>query len=1019
MDDRIIAKKLQILAGMKVDYSVSIGPWEARLADYLAPNQYRYDGDWFKLNVPANFPGEKTVFMRTRVNVPEKFPLADTYITLDTKVMEGLASIDGKPYSGTQIRFKVPRHGKFNLDLEFKSVQELSAEANQPYPESRFFGGTMFVLNREVEGLYYDIRFAWEAVKVVKDERRRIIIEQAIEESLLAVNLTLPRPEFLDEVRRARKILKQKLAQITPDKDDGTIYLTGHTHIDVGWLWPVKETIRKTGRTIASSLRLMEDYPHYFFSFSQAQVYDYAKKYYPELYDQVKTWVKKGRWETTGAMWLEADCNVTSGESLIRQILHGLKFYRDEFGTRPTVCWLPDVFGYPASLPEILVGCGVESFYTNKLHWQSNNPFPYPLFRWRGLDGTEIVAHIPKLKDYYNGFPNPQQLMYAWENYAFKGEYPEVVLPYGYGDGGGGPDEIMLEYVARAQKNFPGLPAVRTGVSEKYFQDVAERKPNLPVWDGELYLETHRGTYTTQSENKRMNRKCELMLRDAEIFGVLSEKIDPAMLDRQWETVLLNQFHDILPGSSIASVYEQTCQEYAEIQKCVQSQIDQSIKAMAADTKNAGSVRVFNSLSWTRSDVATITIPDPKASVKLSDGQSTYPTQVIGRKDGQAVLAFESASIPAMGYTTLTIEPQKEKIDSSMKVTSRKIESDRYIIELTKDGGISRLYDKQFSREVIPAGTVANDLQLFQDDPEIEHAWNVHPTSEKRRYTFDGKTSVQVIETGPVRAVVRVNRTHGKSKFQQDIIVYNQTPRIDFVTRIDWQEKHTMLKVAFPVDIRTTRATYEIQFGALERATHQNTSWEQAKFEVCAHRWMDLSECGYGVSLLNDSRYGCDTKDNVMRLTLLRSTILPDLHADEGHHEFTYSLYPHGGDWREGHTVRAAWELNVPVRSAMTRTESDASARSFLSLEGTPVVVETLKPAQDGKGLILRLYEPHGGRGPVEVKTDLSVAEVFECNCVEENGKKIKSKSGRFDFQIKPFQIRTFRLMTKSAKAAD
>ncbi len=1013
MDDRIIRKKLEILKGLSIDNSLPVTGWEARTADHLGPNEYKYDGEWKKITTPANFPGGKVVFIRGRVDVPGKFSLANTYIALETKAMEGLVFINGKPYSGTQIRFRVPSHGKLDLSMEFQSVPELFWEATLRNPESRFFGGLLFVLNRDVEGCYYDIQFAWEASKVVRDDRRRQIIDAAVEEALLAINVTLPRKEFLEEVRRARKVLRQKLAEITPDKDDGMVFLTGHTHIDTAWLWPIRETIRKCGRTFASSLRLMEEYPNYYFSCSQAQLYSYTKKYHPEIYRQIKKWVKEGRWETTGAMWVEADCNVSSGESLVRQILYGLRFYREEFGTRPRSCWLPDVFGYPASLPEILKGCGVDFFYTNKLHWQSDNPFPHNLFRWRGLDGTEVVAHIPKLKDYYNGFPNPEQLMYAWMNYSFKDGYPEVMLPYGYGDGGGGPNEIMLEYVARA-KAFPGLPATRTGPSEKYFVDVEKKAPSLPVWDGELYLETHRGTYTTQSETKRGNRKSELMLRDAEIFGVLSGKTDRKTLDRNWENVLLNQFHDILPGSSIGSVYDQTRKDYVEIRRQVDAMISDSLGAMVKKDKATDGVRVFNSLSWSRADAVTAVVPETKGEISVSSGNATFPAQVVDRKNGQATIVFEPDEVPAIGYATFKVEPRRENTPSGLKVSTKKIESSRYVVELTRDGGISRLYDKEYKREVVPAGMVTNDLQLFQDDPEVEHAWNVHATSTRRRYAFEGDTKVQVIETGPVRAVVRVARKYGNSKFEQDIIVYNRTPRIDFVTRVDWNEKHTMLKVAFPMEIRTTRATYEIQFGAVERATHRNTSWEKAKFEVCGQRWADLSETGYGVSVLNDSRYGYDCLDNVLRLTLLRSTILPDPHADEGRHEFTYSLYPHGGDWRDGGTVQAAWELNVPARVAGSRIgENNPEAKSFVTLEGVPVVAETLKIAEDGNGLILRVYEPNGRRGSVTVQTLLPVAKVVACNLVEEGSDPVKSKNGQFTFEVKPFEIRTFRLIQK------
>ncbi|MFA5863184.1 MAG: glycoside hydrolase family 38 C-terminal domain-containing protein [Phycisphaerae bacterium] len=1021
MDNRVIQKKLQTLEEHSTLFLFPLESWQVRTAEFLGPERYKFDGDWKDVSLPSAWAAGKTVFLRCKVRVPERLPKGDVYWSFKYEMLEGLMSIDGQPYCGIDKfhdRVKIPRTTQFDLSLEFMSVPDIYHQPQLKDTKGTLYGVFITIIDPVIEGAYYDIKFAWEASQVVKDQRRKRLLEEAVEKSILAIDLTLPRDRLIIEVQASRKILKENIGQIASDPEAGRLFLAGHTHIDTAWLWPIRETVRKCGRTFSTSCRLMEQYPDFYFSCSQAQLYKYTQKYYPDVYRQIKKWVKKGRWETTGAMWVEADCNVTSGESLIRQILYGLDFYRREFGTRPRTCWLPDVFGYPATLPEILKGCGVDYFYTNKLHWQSQNPFPYHLFRWRGLDGSEVIAHIPKLPNYYLGLPSPEQFSTSWDNYLQKTEYPEVLFPYGHGDGGGGPTTGMLEVIARGKK-FPGLPTLRNGLSQQYFDDLVKQNPDLPVWDGELYLETHQGTYTTQGIIKRTNRKTELLLREAEIFGSFAQtqggKFNAETLRSAWETTLLHQFHDILPGSSIGQVYKETLGELVKVKEIAEDVIEESLSILMPEKMKKGEERivVFNSLSWARNDAVVATVPDygDDVCVCSTEGES-YPTQILKRAKGKTTIAFVPDQIPPMGYAVYSLVNQRNRENSQLKVSSSRIQSPYYCLELTRQGAISRLLDKQNQRELVSQGVVANDLQLLQDGPELEDAWNIFPTLDKRRYAFEGKTTLKVMEEGSVRGVVRINRTHRGSTFVQDIIVYTHSPRIDFVTHVDWHEKSTMLKVAFPLEIRTMRATFEVQFGALERPTHRNTSWDRSKFEVCGQRWADISEAGYGVSLLNDCKYGYDVYDNILRLTLLRSTIYPDPKADEGQHEFTYSLLPHRGDWWQGQTVRSALELNVPVRSQVKKmAPTGLPKKSFITLMGLPAVVETFKVAEDGRGYILRIYEPHGSRGTATIKTELPIKQVIECNLVEEDKGKVISDNGKFDVILKPFSIKTFRLL--------
>ena len=571
LDERVIQAKLDTIRRRATAAAAAITGWQVRTADYLAPGSYRMRDDWRAGAPDSLWPAGATVLVRGAAASPEALPGTSLFLAVETRDLEGLLSIDGRPYAGIDAnhgRVQAPPARSFGFEIELISVPR---SLSQP------------ALRRE-RGLLREIRFehvdrasrqpgttfcsAGRPARAASDERRRQRLAAALEDALLAIDLTLPDGSFAAAVAAARRLLSDRLASIAPDPEAGRVFLAGHTHIDTAWLWPLSETVRKCARTFSTACRLMERYPGFHFSCSQAQLYEYTKQHYPQLYAEIRKWVASGRWETTGGMWIEADCNVPSGESLIRQVLQGLAFYQRELGTRPTVCWLPDVFGYPASLPQILLGCGLRSFYTNKLHWQARNRFPHSLFWWQGIDGSRVLAHVPLLRDYYNGKLAADRLAYAWEHFPQKAAYDEVMLPYGYGDGGGGPTEEMAELAAR-MASYPGLPASREGGEEGYFARVFERAPELPVWNGELYLETHRGTLTSQSRTKRANRANETLLRNAEIVGsiarLLGADVDLAALDPCWRELLLLQFHDILPGSSIGQVYAEAEEQHRGI----------------------------------------------------------------------------------------------------------------------------------------------------------------------------------------------------------------------------------------------------------------------------------------------------------------------------------------------------------------------------------------------------------------------------------------------------------------------
>jgi alpha-mannosidase len=1009
MDHRIVRNKIAILQSLAVAESLPLGPWEGRAAWHLAPGEYEWLDDWRSVAETTWWPALQTAFLRARLTVPADWQgRAD--LSFSCTDLEGQVFLSGRPWAGLDTyghqRCPAPPPGEHDLLLEFHAVQPAFSQPELRGRHGVFRGGALLLLDPEIQALVYDYRFALETCEAIPDERRRLRLEAALEAAVLIPDLTAPREELLAQIHESRDLLAARVAEIAPDPEGGRLFLTGHSHIDTAWLWPIKETIRKCGRTFSTACRLMERYPEYRFSCSQPQLYAYVKQHYPALYEEIKAQVAAGRWETTGAMWVEADTNISSGEALLRQMLYGLQFFAREFGTRPTLCWLPDVFGYNAGLPQLLAGCGLRSFWTWKLYWQSRNDFPHHLFWWEGVDGTRVLAHIPKLGGGgYNGTPNPQQLSQAWAANRQKAGYEQQLFPFGYGDGGGGATEEMLEYLRRAA-HYPGLPACRQGLAEEFFAEAHEQAGDLPVWVGELYLETHRGTYTTQAETKRGNRKCELALRDLEIWGTLAGAPDRllGLTGDLWRKVLLYQFHDILPGSSIGEVYEETARDHAKVLSTATQARDLALSALSA--AGEGAFRLYNSLSWERSDVVTLPVEGAQEPLVALCGDRRLPTQPTAA--GVLVVA---EGVPAVGACTVTLEPG-ESPATAVRAEGNALENEFYRLELAEDGAIQRLYDKRCDREVLDTGQRGNLLQLFQDGPSPESAWNIEATYEQREYTWEGETTVELAESGPVRARARVTRRHRETVLTQDICLYHGLPRIDFVTRVDWRERQTVLKAGFPLAVRAAHATYEVQFGAYERPTHRNTSWDEEKFEVCAQRWADLSEAGYGVSLLTDCKYGYDCLDtgchgSNLRLTLLRGTEYPDPHADLGVHEFTYSLLPHAGDWRQGEAVRQAYALNVPLLSRLAAP--GAPAVSYVTVDG-PAILEALKPAEDGDGVILRLYEPHGGRGQVLVTHQLPGAGVVACNLVEEGEAPVESAPGRFQFQIKPFEVRTFRL---------
>ncbi|UYO05944.1 alpha-mannosidase [Paenibacillus sp. PSB04] len=906
------------------------------------------------------------------------------------------------------------------------------------------------VLDAATDDLYYTALHMLQTVKLL-DERalEKQAMTSAMEEAFRLLDWSAPGSDrFYSSTEQALYVLKERLEAI-PRGPRPQITAVGHCHIDVAWLWRLKHTREKSGRSFSTVLTLMDRFPEYVFLQSQPQLYAYLKKDFPTLYEKIKDRVKEGNWEATGAMWLESDCNIPSGESLVRQLLTGKRFFKREFGVDNRVLWLPDVFGYSWALPQILKKSGIDYFMTTKISWSQYNRFPYDTFMWRGIDGTEMLTHYITTPDNdgswfytYNGNITGSSIQGLWDNYRQKDINENLLLAYGWGDGGGGPTRDMLE-AARRYEDMPAAPQVKQGGAEAFFEQLEERvkdNPQLHLWDGELYLEYHRGTYTSQAYNKRMNRRMEQLLHNAEFVNALALMLNPgyaypaAGLADSWEIVLRNQFHDIIPGSSIHEVYEDSRVEYAEAEQLAVQVLEQGLSQFTAEGRGeAGAqpdsvkaegkglpVRIFNPLGWERSFVSEVSVEGAEQLVWYSAAGEELPTQIIpAQEDGSSRVLVTVKDVPAYGYTTIYGRSGGSGIPGSAsaaagetdwQITGDVVETPFYSIRLNEAGQLVSLYDKQADREVLKPGEPANVLQVFEDKPMAHDAWDIDIFYQEKMRTVEDLKELTVLEEGPLRGVIKMVYAYHNSTIEQRFTVYRDDPRIDFVTKVDWHEHQQLLKAAFPVDIRSTKATYEIQFGNVERPTHWNTSWDYARFESVAQRWVDLSEGGYGVSLLNDCKYGHDIRNHVIRLSLIKSAVYPDGTADQGEHEFTYSLYPHRGGWYEGGTHQAACGLNTPLLAVPVQEGILPEALGLVKVNQPNIMIDTVKKAEDSDDIVIRMYEYGGIRTRARVELDPQVGVVSaaaETNLMEEGGEPLSVSGNGTELRFKPYEIKT------------
>lgn len=1002
------------------------------------------DADWHDFRVGERWGGYDVIaWFRARVSFPEHWRGRRVYARFlpgprdgGRSTAEALLYVNGELLQGIDVWHEdawlppeVTRRGHAHLALKV-----WSGVIGVP-DQRRFRVAQLGLIDEPTEQLYYLSLALSEAIQQIdSNDLRRTQILDLLDRAFRTLDWTNPRSEtFYGSVAEAEALLRAGVERFAEQRElKPHVVGVGHAHIDMAWLWRLAHTREKAAHTFSTALHLMRQYPEYRFMHTSPQLYEYVRRDYPALFDRVKAAIAAGAWEITGGMWVESDINLVSGESLIRQFLHGTRYMREQFGVESRLLWLPDVFGYSAALPQIARGCGMEYFLTSKLSWSQVNRFPHDTFRWRGIDGTELLTHFITTPDdgsrsyTYNGDFRPVDVKGIWDNYRQKDVNDELLLLFGWGDGGGGPTREQLES-ARALRNLPGLPSVAQDLGEPYFARLAERLAgkDLPVWDGELYLEYHRGTYTSQAATKRANRKSELRYHDAEWLSTLADvltgerRYPHAELDAGWKLLLLNQFHDILPGSSIRQVYEDSAADYARIAAIGLNAFDDARTRLArAVWAPEGGLLALNSLSFARGGLVSLPwSPELEdRSVLLEDGRPALTQDVV--EDGERRVLIQLDSVPPMGYRVFPWAPRDRRSatgDSRLTVTPALLENPFWRIALNECGQIVSIWDKAAEREVIAPGARANVLQTFTDKPMAYDAWDIDIYYQDHMREVGDLAEAVVEESGPLRGVLRLTWRFHRSTITQRLTIYRDDPRIDFRSEIDWHEHQVLLKAAFPLHVRTTRATYDIQFGQIERPTHWNTSWDWARFEVPAHKWADLSEGNYGVALLNDCKYGYDARDNVLRLTLIKSATHPDAEADQGRHIFTYSLLPHQGEWRAGGVIQAGYDLNVPLlaSSISARSGGDLPERfAFAEVDAPNVLIETVKRAEDeSDAWVVRVYESMQCRSPrVTLRFGRPLRRVQAVTMVEREPVELPVAGDTLSFAIAPYEVKTFKV---------
>ena len=862
-----------------------------------------------------------------------------------------------------------------------------------------------------VKDFVFDLKTLLQIVQHLPEESfRKGAVANCLEKVFMLVSQAptdMQNPNLRHSLQEARQVMASEL-QKKNGPSAPMAGIIGHSHMDTAWLWTTKETIRKCARTFSNALNLMNQYPEYKFIQSSVLHLEQMQEHYPEIFAQIKLRIAEGRWEPNGASYIEADGNITGGESQIRQFLRGMQYLKKEFDYVPDSYWLPDTFGYNAALPQIIKGCGLKYFLTTKLSWNESNTFPYDSFKWQGIDGSEIVAHFNET----HCWVDPQTLLSRLngvEEGKFTGDKFSIrhkditnkrLISYGFGDGGGGPMYEMLE-MARRCEDLEGIPKAKNMTVSEFMDDLVASSPRLPQHRGELYLELHRGTLTHQHKIKRHNRKLEIAMRSLEYLDVLQRSsgsggIARESLDGLWKTLLINQFHDILPGTSLPEVHDLAIQQYEEALEATRELCD------IPEVYSAGQYQGINSLNWQRQHCFSIPIDNSNLHVLEAESESYIDLY------GKPLLLIQK-HFDALSNASLTLALQSQSPTESAFTIAEKIITPFYEFSLEKDGSIKGLFSLQHKRRICKEGQAFNQFLLGEDIPALWDSWDIDFDQKLKMRASAEHTNTEIVEQGLLHLRVRSKYTIGEaSEIQQDIIFYRDSERIDFETLVDWNEDHKLLQTSFDLDVFSNNIKCEIPFGYIERATHDNSFVDRSCFEFSQHKYSDISETRFGIAFLNDGKYAIHADGASVKLSLLKSGGHPDPRGDKGLHFMVYSLLPHAGPLSSEAVIQPAYELNNPP--LIIRSEVQQVEKKFCEIDEDNIIIESLKWAEDGEGYVLRLYEAEGSAIQCELKLSSASPAVYETNMLEESAQELKSSNDAYQLNFKAFEIKTIKV---------
>lgn len=995
-----------------VEVEIDIPQWAYEKMEYLAPQEYKL------IESGIIRPGDRwdenfTYFFMTTFKVPDELSGKNLYLQMDI-CGESEVYIDNIPKGSIDKEHTDVRLSNCIKEGEVLNIKVQAAKHwhdfirsdrawGHPYRHHIFNSSKLICKNRFVEEFYYLAKLVLE-ISVYEDNRE--VADQFYEilkNTLYEVDYHEEYSVFVKNIKKASNKLVKEIQRLGLGFKYGKAFFMGHSHLDLAFKWTWDETVRKIERTLSNTSEVLGNYIEGIYIQSQMKIFEVLKQFYSGLYSKIANLIKENRVEPVGDLYVEFDTNIPSGESLVRQILIGKKLCRNYFGRESKVCYLPDTFGYSGILPQILLQAGYKYFVTTKLDWNDTNKPPYLFFNWYGIDGSGIMSHL--LASGYGDNSSFRSVKKYYSDPRQKEISKARIYQYGYGDGGGGISEVLMQEKA-ALKKLNCMVEVHDMTLENSLDEIAKEMPTLPAVKGELYFEKHRGVYTSQAAIKKYNRRSELILRDAEIFSVMAfmkgHEYPQKVLESAWKKVLFNQFHDIIAGSCLGEVAGEAVETYKQAMDEGSIVIRDSLSKMIS---NGDNIILWNTLGWERNEAVEVTLQHKHFVIK--DGENDITYQIISEDDEVLRILIAVENIPPFGYKKLQVEGSN---DNTKKVfigeNMRILENGFYRIVFDEAGEMISVFDKSNNREVLKGK--GNVLIGYLDRPGYFESWDIAADFEKRAFPIQDVEEMKLIENGPLRWTMKVQKYFRKSTITQYISIYSCNQRIDIRTEMDFYEPQILLKALFDVNITAPYATYDISMGNLQRSTKSNNSYEIAQFEVNMHKWVDLSDENYGVSILNNCKYGCDVKNNKIRITLLKTATFPDSMQDIGHHEFTYSIYPHTGDFREGKVTKEAYKLNVPV--IVSKGDIDKVMTSWMKVEGDNIVIETIKKAEDCDDIVVRFYECNGESNTVTLDFYDEVKKAEKCNLLENSFQELAVKNGKVSFHVKPYEIITIKL---------